>query len=56
MTDKKLQTVGRIDQIIRDYFEKNKSISEIMAKDLMPLFIEKEIFAKANILNKFTLN
>jgi exo-beta-1,3-glucanase (GH17 family) len=46
MTDKKLQMIGRIDQIIRDYFDKNKSISEVMAKDLMPLFIEKGIFTK----------
>ena len=46
LTDKKLHKIGRIDQIIRDYFEKNPSVNEIPAKDLMPLFIEKGIFNK----------
>lgn len=46
MTPAKLHKIGRIDQIVRDYFDKNKSVTEIPAKDLMPLFIEKEIFIK----------
>ncbi len=37
---------GRIDQVVRDYFYSNSSVSEIPAKDLMPLFIEKGIFFK----------
>lgn len=45
-SEKKLHRIGRIDQIVRDYFGKNKSINEIQAKDLMPLFIEKGIFLK----------
>lgn len=46
MTEKKIHQIGRIDQAVRDYFEKNNSVNEIMAKDLMPLFIQKEIFNK----------
>ncbi|HMG67270.1 MAG TPA: hypothetical protein VK588_06270 [Chitinophagaceae bacterium] len=46
LSEKKVHKTGRIDQVVRDYFEKNKSISEILAKDLMPLFIEKGIFLK----------
>ncbi|MEJ8818766.1 hypothetical protein [Lacibacter sp. H407] len=46
MTEKKLHRIGRIDQIVRDYFEKNKSVTEILSKELMPLFIEKDIFTK----------
>lgn len=46
MTEKKLHRLGRIDQIVRDYFEKSKSVNEMMAKDLMQLFIEKGIFDK----------
>ena len=30
----------------RNYFEENISITEILAKDLMPLFIKKGIFNK----------
>lgn len=46
MTEKKIHLIGRIDQIVRDYFELNKSVSEILAKDLMPLFIKKGVFEK----------
>lgn len=46
MTEKKLHKIGRIDQVVRDYFDRNKSVREVMAKDLMPLFIEKGIFLK----------
>jgi len=45
-SEKKLHKIGRIDQIVRDYFEKNKSVNEILAKELMPLFIQKGIFLK----------
>ena len=46
MTTNKIHKIGRIDQVVRDYFESNKSIVEIPAKNLMPLFIEKGIFNK----------
>lgn len=46
MTTEQLHKVGRIDQIIRDFFSDNPSINEIMAKELMPLFIKKGIFTK----------
>lgn len=44
LSEKKLHKIGRIDQIVRDYFEANKTVMEIPAKDLMPLFIKKGIF------------
>jgi hypothetical protein len=43
-SEKKLHKIGRIDQIVRDYFVTNGSEEEVMAKDLMPLFIRKGIF------------
>ena len=46
MAEKEIHKVGRIDQIVRDFFEENPSRNEIKAKDLMPLFIEKGIFNK----------
>ena len=46
ISEKKMHKIGRIDQIVRDYFEKNKSVSEVLAKALMPLFIQKGIFEK----------
>lgn len=38
--------IGRIDQIVRDYFDANRSVREVAAKDLMSLFIQKGIFLK----------
>lgn len=46
MTESRLHLVGRIDQIVRDYFDENASAVEVLAKDLMPLFIDKGIFKK----------
>ena len=46
LSEKKIHRIGRIDQIVRDYFEANPSLNEIAAKDLMPLFIKKGIFPK----------
>lgn len=46
MTENKIQLVGRIDQVVREHFNFNKSVNQVMAKDLMPLFIEKGIFNK----------
>lgn len=46
MTEDKIHKVGRIDQIVRDYFISNPLVKEIQAKELMNLFIEKGIFSK----------
>lgn len=46
LSEKKIHKAGRIDQVVRDYFEKNKSVEEIPAKNLMKTFIEKGIFLK----------
>mgnify|MGYP003575251479 CR=1 FL=1 len=46
LSPKKMHQAGRIDQVVRDYFDLHPSVSEIPAKDLMPLFIEKGIFLK----------
>jgi hypothetical protein len=45
LSEKKIHRIGRIDQIVRDYFAAHPSLIEIPAKDLMPLFIEKGVFA-----------
>jgi len=46
LSEKKIHRIGRIDQVVRDFFKENPSRKEIAAKDLMPLFIEKGIFVK----------
>lgn len=46
LSEKKIHRAGRIDQVVRDYFIRNKSIQEVAAMELMPLFIEKGIFLK----------
>lgn len=46
ISEKKIHQVGRIDQIVRDYFRAHPTIKEIPAKDLMALFVAKEIFNK----------
>lgn len=43
-SEKKLHRIDRLDKIIKDFFEENPDISEIAAKDLMPLFIKQGIF------------
>jgi hypothetical protein len=48
LSEKKIHRIGRIDQVVSDYFELNPSRNEIAAKDLMPLFIKKGIFKKDN--------
>ena len=45
-SEKKLHKIGRIDQIVRDYFSDNPTVTEIPAKDLMKTFIDKGIFFK----------
>ena len=44
LSEKQIHKIGRIDQVIRDYFEANLSIIEIPAKELMSIFIQKGIF------------
>lgn len=44
MTERKIHLIGRIDQIVRDYFEETNIEGEIPAKEFMPLFIKKGIF------------
>lgn len=46
LSEKAIHMVGRIDQIVRTYFEENPSVSSIPAKDFMPLFVNKGIFKK----------
>jgi hypothetical protein len=46
LSEKKLHKIGRIDQILRDYFADRPTEKEVSAKRLMPLFIEKGIFER----------
>jgi hypothetical protein len=46
LSERTVHKVGRIDQVVRDYFVSNPSVKEIAAKDLMPQFIKKKIFNK----------
>lgn len=46
LSENKIHRIGRIDQIVRDYFLANPALNEIPAKDLMPLFIQKGVFEK----------
>jgi len=48
LSEKKLHKIGRIDQIVRDYFADRPTEKEVSDKNLMPLFIEKGIFEKDN--------
>jgi len=41
-----IHKAGRIDQIIRDYFDERPSVTKIRAKDLMQIFVGKGIFNK----------
>jgi len=50
LSENQIHRIGRIDQIVRDYFLANPALKEIPAKDLMPLFIEKDVF-KSNHRN-----
>ena len=43
-SEKKLHKIGRIDQIVRDYFADRPEEKEVSAKSLMPLLIEKGLF------------
>ena len=46
MNENKLHKIGRIDQIVRDFFSDNPNEVEIPAKNLMSLFVKKGIFNK----------
>lgn len=46
LTEITIQKVGRIDQVVRDYFHSNPNVKEVSAKDLMYLFVDKGIFSK----------
>jgi hypothetical protein len=46
LSEDTIHKTGRIDQIVRDYFNNNPSVKEVPAKDLMQLFIDKGIFNK----------
>ncbi len=46
MENHTIHLAGRIDQIVRDYFAVNRKVDIELAKNLMPLFIMKGIFAK----------
>jgi hypothetical protein len=46
ITEKIIHKVGRIDQVLRDYFDSNPSVKQVAAKDMMELFIDKGIFNK----------
>lgn len=38
--------IGQINRVIKKYFEENSSVKTVLAKDLMPNFIEAGIFEK----------
>jgi hypothetical protein len=44
LTEGDIHKAGRIDQVVRDYFAGHASVQEVPAKELMPEFLEKEIF------------
>lgn len=46
LTENTIHKVGRIDQIVRDYFKNNPSVKEVAAMDLMQLFVDNGIFNK----------
>ncbi len=46
LSEKKIHKIGRIDLVVRDYFECHPAQKEVTAKDLMALFIKKGIFKK----------
>ena len=39
-----MEKIAQINKVIKDYFEKNKTVFEIPAKDLMPEFIKAKVF------------
>lgn len=41
-----MKDLNKINEVIKEYFDKNKSVNSLPAKDLMPYFIEAGIFVK----------
>ena len=39
-----MEKISQINAVVKSFFEKNKSVSEILAKDLMPDFVKAGIF------------
>lgn len=48
LSEKKVQKIGHIDLVLRDYFAANPSLTKMSAKKMMTLFIQKGIFFKDN--------
>lgn len=41
-----MEKIDRINQVVKEYFDKNTSVSEIPAKDLMPYFVKAGVFVQ----------
>lgn len=41
-----MEKINKINQVVKDYFDKNSSVSEIRAKELMPNFVKAGIFTE----------
>ena len=41
-----IQNIGKINQVVDEYFSNNQNVDKVLAKDLMPLFIEAGIFTQ----------
>lgn len=41
-----MEKISRINTVVKSYFEQNKSVSEILAKELMPIFVKAGIFTE----------
>jgi hypothetical protein len=46
LSEKKIHRAGRVDQIVRDWFIRHSTATEVLAKNLMEEFISKGIFRK----------
>lgn len=46
LTNNVIHKAGRVDQIVRDYFSAHPGTDQILAKNLMPVFVEKDMFNK----------
>lgn len=41
-----MEKISQINTVVKSYFEQNKSVSEILAKELMPIFVKAGIFTE----------
>ena len=46
LSQKKLNKISRIDNVVGEYFAAHPSITDVLAKDLMKLFIQQGFFVK----------